>query len=231
MEGEPLARRSRAPSEGHIPGIIASALFGYFLGGIPTGLLIGRARGVDLTRSGSRNIGATNAFRVLGPRWGALVFVLDALKGLAASLFPRVLAGAGFGALPSTLLAPTLAGGIAAIVGHVFTPWLKFRGGRGVATSLGVFLGVMPVPTLLALALWILLVGTSRRVSVGSIGAAAAYPFLVHWFAPAELPRLTLTIVGAAIALLILIRHIPNIRRILSGTEPPVVGTPKGERS
>jgi acyl phosphate:glycerol-3-phosphate acyltransferase len=190
---------------------------------------VGRARGVDLRQVGSRNIGATNAFRELGPGWGVLVFVMDALKGFLASVAPRLLAGAFANSLPWPLLWPSLVGGLAAILGHVFTPWLGFKGGRGVATSLGVFLAIMPVPTLLALVLWILLVSISRRVSVGSIGAAFAYPFLVYWLAHG-LPRAPVTIAAGAVATLVIARHASNIRRLLSGTEPPILGAPKEEK-
>jgi acyl phosphate:glycerol-3-phosphate acyltransferase len=215
-------------------------VIGYLLGGIPTGLLIGRARGVDLRAHGSRNIGATNAFRVLGARWGAAVFALDVLKGFVAASIPWFLLGVRDGMQrtsqqsasenPTVALLPAiLTAGIAAILGHVFTPWLRFRGGRGVATSLGVFLAIMPVPTLLAFLLWAILFALSRRVSVGSIGAAFAYPFLVFWLA-GDLPRGAVTSVAAAVAGLVIVRHLPNIRRLLSGTEPRTMRAPKGER-
>jgi glycerol-3-phosphate acyltransferase PlsY len=205
-------------------------LVGFLLGGIPSGLLIGRARGVDLRTTGSKNIGATNAFRVLGARWGALVFLLDALKGFGASIFPRLAAGIAPGGVAQELLAPTLAAGVAAILGHVFSPWLGFKGGRGVATSLGVFLGILPWPTLLAFGLWILLVAVSRRVSVGSIGAALSYPFLVAWATARDPERGVFITVSAVIALLILVRHVPNMRRILKGTEPPILGAASERR-
>ena len=205
-------------------------LVGFLLGGIPSGLLIGRARGIDLRTAGSKNIGATNAFRVLGARWGALVFLLDALKGFAASLFPRLVVGMAPGGGAQELLAPTLAAGIAAILGHVFSPWLGFKGGRGVATSLGVFLGILPWPTLLAFGFWIVLVAISRRVSVGSIGAALSYPFLVAWATAQDPQRVALITVSAVIALLILVRHVPNMRRILKGTEPPILGAASERR-
>ena len=205
-------------------------MIGYLLGGIPSGLLIGRARGVDLRATGSKNIGATNAFRVLGARWGALVFLLDALKGFAASIVPRLATGVALGGPAPGLLVPTLAAGIAAILGHVFSPWLGFKGGRGVATSLGVFLGILPRPTLLAFGLWIVLVAISRRVSVGSIGAAVSYPFLVAWTAARNPQRGILITVSAVIALLIIVRHLPNIRRLLKGTEPPILGAASERR-
>jgi glycerol-3-phosphate acyltransferase PlsY len=165
---------------------------------------------------------------VLGPRWGTIVFALDTLKGYLATLISKFLVGEGH---PAEALMAALAGGIAAILGHVFMPWLRFKGGRGVATSLGVFLGIAPLPTVIAFAIWILLVALSRRVSIGSIGAAIAYPFLVFWLAPQSVPRGVVTAVAAAVALLVLVRHLPNIRRLLSGTEPPIIGAAaKGER-
>jgi glycerol-3-phosphate acyltransferase PlsY len=195
-------------------------LIGFLLGSVPTGFLIGRARGIDLRTQGSKNIGATNAFRVLGPRWGGLVFALDVAKGLIAAVLPRWLAG---GATADAVLMAQLAAGVASILGHVFTPWLRFKGGRGVATSLGVFLGIIPVPTALAFLLWVILLLVSKRVSVGSIGAALAYPFLVYALAK-DMPRGVVTAVTAAVALLVILRHTSNIRRLLSGTEPPFIG-------
>ena len=172
---------------------------------------------------GSRNVGATNAFRELGREWGAIVFVMDALKGAAAVWVARWIAGDALG--------PTLGAGVAAILGHVFSPWLRFKGGRGVATSLGVFLAIMPAPSLLAFLVWAALVGISRRVSVGSIGAALAYPFLVLLVPPPDLPLKILVPVAAAVSLLVIARHAANIRRILAGTEPPIVGAHKEPRS
>jgi glycerol-3-phosphate acyltransferase PlsY len=173
-------------------------------------------RGVDLRQVGSRNVGATNAFRELGRGWGALVFLMDVLKGAAAVWVARWIVGEALG--------PALVAGVAAILGHVFSPWLRFKGGRGVATSLGVFLAIMPVPSLLAFGVWAALVGISKRVSVGSIGAALAYPFLVLLLPPTGLPRQILVPVAAAVSLLVILRHTANIRRLLAGTEPPIVG-------
>jgi glycerol-3-phosphate acyltransferase PlsY len=229
VEGEPLAQVRRPVLRRlAIPLLVPSILIGFLLGSIPTGLLIGRARGVDLRTLGSKNIGATNAFRVLGPRWGGLVFALDVVKGLVAVLLPRQFAHS-FGATSGQALTAALAAGVAAILGHVFSPWLRFRGGRGVATSLGVFLGIVPIPTALAFALWVVLLLVSRRVSVGSIGAALAYPFLVYALATG-VPRGVVTGVAAAVAALVILRHTANIRRILSGTEPPIIGAPRGNR-
>ncbi|HEU4335249.1 MAG TPA: glycerol-3-phosphate 1-O-acyltransferase PlsY [Candidatus Eisenbacteria bacterium] len=206
---------------------------GFALGSIPSGLWIGRARGKDLRASGSRNIGATNAFRVLGPAWGGLVFLLDTAKGFVASFAPIYVAGAAGAAAAGAGTAaagssgspiPTaLAAGFAAILGHMFSPLAGFKGGRGVATSLGVFLGVATLPTLLAFGVWVLLFALSRRVSVGSIGAALLYPFLLFLAPPVE-GRGWVLIVGTFVALLVIVRHIPNIKRLLQGTEPALIG-------
>jgi len=182
------------------------------LGSIPSGLWIARARGVDLRTVGSGNIGATNAIRGLGRGWGGLVFLLDTGKGAGAALL-------------SSHVPTQLAAGAAAVLGHVFSPWAGFRGGRGVATSLGVFLAILPIPALLALAVWIVLVAVSRRVSVGSVGAALAYPFLVLWRTPNDPYRTAYLVAATLLAALVVIRHIPNIRRLVSGTERPSFGS------
>ncbi|MBI4364945.1 MAG: glycerol-3-phosphate 1-O-acyltransferase PlsY [Candidatus Latescibacteria bacterium] len=224
---------------------MTSVLLGFLLGGIPSGLWIGQYRGVDLRLVGSRNTGATNAFRTLGAKWGVIVFLLDAAKGTLAAVAPGFLlamvpgllaapasglvagaAGAGVpGAAP---FIATVAGGLAAIVGHVFSPWLRFRGGRGVATSLGVFLAIIPIPTLLAFAAWIVLVALSRRVSVGSLGASILYPFLVLLTERNDPDRTALLVASTAVAVLVIARHRANIGRLLSGTEPPLVGGKAG---
>ncbi len=208
---------------------VTSILLGLFLGSVPSGLWIGRSRGVDLRTIGSQNTGATNAYRALGARWGVLVFALDAAKGFLAAAAPALLASAlGLSVSHHGLLMAKIAGGIAAIVGHVFSPWLRFRGGRGVATSLGVFLAIVPVPTLLAFAAWIALFAVSRRVSVGSIGAALIYPFLVFFAKRGDTDRTALVIASGVVALLVILRHKANIARLLSGKEPPLLGR-KGE--
>jgi glycerol-3-phosphate acyltransferase PlsY len=199
--------------------LLASALLGFFLGGLPFGLWIGRVRGVELTERGSRNIGATNAYRVLGPAIGVAVFLLDTAKGALAVLVTHWLPfESGVPALALAIVA-----GVAAVLGHMLTPWARFRGGKGVATSLGVFLAIVPLPTLVAFCLWIVLflIG-GFRVSLGSIGAAIAYPFLVWFLAPKD-GRLVLTAVSAAIAAFVVFRHKTNIRRLLAGAEPPLV--------
>lgn len=211
---------------------MTSILLGFLLGGVPSGLWVGRSRGVDLRTVGSRNVGATNAYRALGAPWGVLVFLLDAAKGFLAAAAPALIAPAlALAPLPDGLLFARLAGGIAAILGHVFSPWLGFHGGRGVATSLGVFLSIVPVPTLLAFAAWVALVAASRRVSVGSIGAAIVYPFLVFFVRRGDPDRFTLVLASAVVAILVIVRHKANIGRILSGTEPPLVRRKTGGTS
>ncbi len=155
---------------------------------------------------------------MLGARWGILVFLLDAAKGFLAARIPSLLTSAS----PDSLFVATLAAGVAAILGHVFSPWLGFRGGRGVATSLGVFLSIVPVPTLLAFALWTVLVLLSRRVSVGSIGAALVYPLFVFLLLGSDPHRALLTAITGLVALLVILRHKANIQRLLAGTEPPL---------
>lgn len=212
------AKRVTRAGEIAIPFHPIPVILGFLLGSIPSGLWIARARGVDLRQVGSGNIGATNAIRGLGPRWGGLVFALDTAKGAVAALL-------GGGHIPTALAA-----GAAAILGHVFSPWARFKGGRGVATSLGVFLAVLPKPALLALAVWILLFAISRRVSVGSLGAAIAYPLLVLWLAPRGEYRGAMLVAAILVAVLVVVRHIPNIRRLASGTEAPSFGG-KGAKS
>jgi glycerol-3-phosphate acyltransferase PlsY len=171
---------------------------------------------------GSRNIGATNAYRVLGARWGIFVFAIDAAKGFLAARVPIIL-GDLLGNVPyDAVFTASLSAGVAAILGHVFSPWLGFRGGRGVATSLGVFLAIVPIPTLLAFAVWVLLMILTRRVSVGSLGAALAYPFLVFFLLREDPHRTLLTVITGLVSLLVIVRHKANIQRLLAGTEPPL---------
>ena len=151
---------------------------------------------------------------MLGPKWGIPVFLLDTAKGTAAALLTTSPAG-------------QIATGLASILGHVFSPWVRFKGGRGVATSLGVFLAILPRATLLAFGVWVLLVVVSKRVSVGSVGAALVYPMVVMAF-DAESPHRRLHLAAASlVAILILVRHIPNMKRLASGTEPRTFGAKK----
>lgn len=203
-------------------------LIGYVSGSIPFGLLIGLARGMDIRKAGSGNIGATNVGRVLGQKFGVLCLLLDMLKGFV----PVLLAGWSMGALGQTHLPPDealkwLAVAAAAMLGHVFPIWLRFRGGKGVATGLGVLLGVWPLltwPALIALAVWLALVGGTRYVSLASMVAAASLPVSAMIIAAAQhVPlgrRWPMIAVSAAMAVLVIVRHRANVARLLSGTEP-----------
>jgi glycerol-3-phosphate acyltransferase PlsY len=189
-----------------------SFLSGYALGSIPWGLLLPKMfRGIDVRQYGSGNIGASNVFRVVGPTLGVPVFILDTAKGfipvwLSMQIIdPRVGVAAGLGAL----------------CGHILTPWLKFRGGRGVATGLGVFIGLAPAPVFLALGVWIVVLALTRYISVASMTAAVSLPILLllgrwHDWPAIAFGALELSLVAA---LLVIIRHVPNIRRLVRGEE------------
>lgn len=200
-------------------GTSLAIIFSYLLGSVPTGLWLGRwLRGIDIREHGSRNIGATNTMRVLGKALGAGALLGDAAKGIV----PVVL----LARLSEWPYAP-LACGVAAIVGHLAPIYLRFKGGKGVATSAGVFLALCPVPTLVAAAMFGILVAATRMASVGSIGAALAMttcvyvlPHRVATMPTHLLPEdATLRMVVTALALLIIFKHRSNIRRILQGVE------------
>ncbi len=183
-------------------------LLGFALGSIPSGYLVGRARGVDIRTSGSGNIGATNVLRVLGKGPGYLVFACDAGKGALAVLLARWL-------FPAASEWGAIVAGVACVLGHNFTPWLGFRGGKGIATSAGVMLGLLPLASLLAIAFWALVFLVTRYVSVASLAASAALP-VITWLLRGLEPRFWFAL---AAGLLGILRHRENIRRLLAGTE------------
>ncbi len=192
---------------------------GYLLGSCPNGYLVARNRGIDIRKHGSGNIGATNVLRVLGKKWGYLVFALDALKGFAAVRLAFV-------AAEVMALGPTqrefagIAGGLACILGHTFPVWLRFRGGKGVATSAGVLLGLMPIAVFSVLAVWILLFQITRYVSVASIGAAVALPLFVIVYQRLDLlTGASLLPFSILIAGVVVWRHRSNMQRLLHGKE------------
>lgn len=211
----------------------------YVAGSIPFGYLVGRARGVDVRSAGSGNIGATNVGRLLGRKWGILVFVLDVAKGLAPTLAAGgLVARAGAGGAWSPMLGNLLwlACGACSILGHNYSLFLGFRGGKGVATSLGVVLGVYPYMTLagaLAFGIWGVVTLVSRYVSLGSICAAAALPVLL---AACTLSRgraefqAHLPLLGFAILLagLVIYRHRGNLARLRAGTENRIGARKRG---
>ena len=190
-------------------------LAAYLLGSIPNGLLIARLKGVDLQKVGSGNIGATNVFRCVGKGWGIAAFVLDAVKGFVpAFFFPRLLESA-----PPWL---GLACGVAAVAGHNWPVWLKFKGGKGVSTSAGMLLGIAPAAVGVGFAVFALTVALTRFVSLGSILAAIAVPAAYLWMNGAENRLLAgaLVVMGA----LVIFKHRANVGRLLRGIEPRIVG-------
>jgi acyl phosphate:glycerol-3-phosphate acyltransferase len=190
----------------------------YLLGSLPTGFLVARARGVDIRTVGSKNMGATNVFRVLGKGPGTLVLLVDLLKGLGAVLLARYFVQhimvldsyAWYNQAGAAVIA-----GVGAILGHNYTCWLGFKGGKGIATSGGVIIALVPGAFLVALATWILSFLTTRFVSVASIAAAATLPFAT-WFTT---HNLMLTGVTGAMGALAIYKHKANIQRLLNGTE------------
>jgi glycerol-3-phosphate acyltransferase PlsY len=201
-------------------------LAGYLLGSIPFGLIFAKILGgKDVREHGSGNIGATNVSRVVGPLAGILTLLLDVAKGAAA-----VWLAARFS--DHAAIAMTLAG-VAALLGHCFPVWLKFKGGKGVATALGVYLALCPSAALAALVLFILVVAFWRYVSLGSLAAAASMPLLIYFlWAPGHAPPLVLSLGTLFAAVLIFYKHDANLQRLVDGTEPKYsVGKSKGENS
>ncbi len=193
------------------------AVIGYLLGSCPNGYLIARSRGIDIRKHGSGNIGATNVLRVLGKKWGYLVFALDALKGLLAVRIAFALA-VGFAPSQHDLIG--ILAGLTCILGHTFPVWLRFKGGKGVATSAGVLLGLMPVAVLSVFIVWVILYKTTRFVSVASIGAAIALPVLVYFYLQIGwLTGASLLPFSILIAAVVVWRHRSNIKRLFQGTE------------
>ena len=189
-------------------------LASYLVGATPFGYLAGKMRGIDIRDHGSGNIGATNVLRVLGKPVGITVFLLDFLKGLVPVLVAKYLSD-GNTAEAGQSLAPILAA-LGAILGHNFTFWLKFRGGKGVATSAGALIALLPIAVACGLAVWILLFFGTRYVAVASMGAALTIPVVTAITDWGHTPLLVFSI---AIAVLAVVRHRANIRRLLAGNE------------
>lgn len=228
-------------------------LVAFLLGSIPFGLLIAKAKGIDIRQHGSGNIGATNVLRVVGKKYGITCLLLDALKGF----FPTALAIsliqiAGRSSqinlgLPDTWVLHVsqadaltaqiahIATGLCAILGHNYSPWVGFKGGKGIATSAGVLLALMPAGVGILILLWLLLFLTTRYVSVASVGAAAALPvvtILGSWFhgrikdGTWNKPLFVFSIVIGALAIW---KHRTNLHRLMKGTENRFV--PKSKRN
>lgn len=213
-----------------LPYYIICAVIGYLIGSIPFGYIIVKvAKGIDIRTVGSGNIGATNVARVMGWPAGLLVFILDATKGIGAILLSSIL-------MKSLEIDINLKkeiyhsayylwsiGGLSAIIGHLFPIWLKFRGGKGVATTLGVFFFLMlplnSIPFIIVLCVWIGLFILFKYVSLSSIGAMITMPVA---FLISTKTLQPVILIFLLIAFLVIIKHISNIKRLINGTEPKV---------
>ena len=188
--------------------LLVALVVGYALGSIPFGLLLTRAAGLgDIRRIGSGNIGATNVLRTGRRGLAAATLVLDGAKGAAAVLLAAGFAGGGAGLLA----------GLGAVLGHLFPVWLGFRGGKGVATGLGVLLAALPWAGLAAAATWLALARLTRISSAAALGAFAIAPVVA-----ASVSGLAGAVLALIIAALVFVRHAENIRRLLAGTEPRI---------
>jgi len=192
---------------------LAGIITAYLLGTIPFGLIIGRlVKGVDVRKHGSGNLGASNVFRVVGKGWGLLVLALDVSKGYGAVR----MAGFFSGGMQEWFL---IALAMAAILGHTFPVWLRFKGGKGVATSLGVFLAAAMVPTLITFGLWMIIAAISRMISVASMGAALLFPFVIVLTVRETGIFPYLFGVSLILSIFIFFTHRSNIGRIIRGEE------------
>lgn len=192
---------------GYESGMLAALVaLAYLLGSIPTGLLLGKAYGIDVRKEGSGNIGATNLYRTVGRKVGAMTLTGDCLKGLIPVLAVK------YSSLPPDFAAWV---GLAAFCGHVFSLFLKFKGGKGVATALGVFLALAPMAVAIAIAVFAAIMSSWRYVSLGSIAAAAIMPVAVA-LRGGDRALVTVTLI---IAVIVILRHHENIRRLIAGTE------------
>ena len=200
-----------------IVGYIVVVLIAYLLGSIPTGFLVAKARGVDIRTVGSGNIGATNVLRILGKPAGVFVLLADAAKGwLATFVVAKLVAGWFFpdaGSLSREWFA--ICAGLAAILGHNYTCWLHFKGGKGIATSAGVLVALVWGPLLIILGIWIVVFALTRYVSLASICASFTLPFAA-WVVDGSL---NIIIVTAVLAALAIYKHKANIQRLIKGTE------------
>jgi glycerol-3-phosphate acyltransferase PlsY len=189
--------------------LLISAVAGYFLGSIPFGYLLVRAfRGADVRTTGSGNIGATNVART-SPLLGLLTLVLDVLKGMGA-------VGIALTLWPDTRTIAFVAA-LAAVTGHIFPVWLRFRGGKGVATGLGSFVLLTPKAVLLAMAVFVIILAAFRFVSLASVTAAISLPLFTLILHEGYSAQIIMVAIGSA---LIILKHRPNMHRLLAGTEP-----------
>lgn len=195
---------------------LTTAVAAYFLGSIPFGYLAAKAKGIDIRTVGSGNIGATNAMRVLGKPTGIAVLLLDAAKGFAAvALLADGLPQMLHWSVPNIQTNQIIAG-IGAVLGHNYTCWLKFKGGKGIATTAGVFLALAPWPLLIAFIVFVAVLLLTKYVSVASMSAAVALPAAVWILTP---HNVLLGVVATALGVLAIYKHKGNIQRLMAGTE------------
>ncbi len=202
----------------------------YLIGSIPFGFLVGKMRGVDVRTVGSKNIGATNVFRTVGKKWGLLVFACDLLKGFLPTLAARLYAQ-GDAELVKYL---PLVVGVTCVAGHMFTCFMRFKGGKGIATGFGMLVALVPFLVLTAFALFILVVRLFRFISLGSI-CAAAFLLAAVWFPcvalsnPDGYRNLPQCVMVALVAVFAIWKHRSNISRLLAGTENRFYWNRRGE--
>ena len=199
--------------------LLLAVALSYFVGGIPTSIITGKVfRGIDIREHGSGNAGATNVFRVLGWKLALPVMLVDVLKGTFATL---VISGLALGAVAIPDTGVRLACGVAAVAGHIWTPYAHFRGGKGVGTAFGVLVSLAPLPALFAALIWITIVLFTGYVSLGSITGALTVPVLLYVIPSVRgvPPDRILLVTTILLALSIVFTHRSNIRRLLSGVE------------
>jgi len=198
---------------------LALSCVGYLFGSFPAGYFAGRIAGVDVRSLGSGNIGATNVLRVLGKRWGYTVFFVDAFKGFAAVRVALFLAERLEFARPHAVYFAILAA-VMCVVGHSFPIWLRFKGGKGVATSAGAIFGLMPLAAVIIFLIWVVVFEITRYVSVASIVAATALPptvaLLIRW---EIVEGFELLYFSTLLSILVVWSHRSNFSRLLKGTE------------
>jgi acyl phosphate:glycerol-3-phosphate acyltransferase len=190
----------------------------YLLGSIPFGYLAGRLVGIDIRQAGSGNLGATNVVRVLGKRYGYPVFALDFLKGFGTVNISMLIAPR----WPPEWNSPEIFGILAAmssVLGHLYPPWLKFKGGKGVATSAGALLALTPIATLIGAGIWIIVFWLTRYVSLASITAAVILPIVILVVSCQDQNKKPLIYSSACVAAIVVWRHRSNLSRLIRGTE------------
>ena len=192
--------------------VLIFVIISYLLGSLPNGLYVANLKGIDIRNEGSKNTGATNVFRVMGAKFGILLLILDVLKG-----FIPLFIAEKFGVTGNSLVLI----GIIAVIGHTFSPFLNFKGGKGVATSLGIFLYLAPIPMLITLLMFFVVVGITKYVSLGSVLASVMLPLLILFIPVNEKlgNKVIVFIISALLGSYIIYKHRANIQRLKNGTE------------